>query len=279
MALFGKKCAICGGKAGMLSNKAIQGGVICGDCAGKLSPFFDGFKSADATQIATQIQAREQNRVALERFQPTKAWGVKKYQVAMQFIYDAEQRAFVVVEGPEESFRERNPDIIRFDQVRDVWLEVVENWSEDGGQYAPNGVGQLLQDRYKEVFWRYDFILHIELSHPYLREIAYPMNFKTTVMQVPQRGFVYRRGLEMGGEYRGEDISALANALDRTESRERTSIDLNRKLDVVLLRRKSQSLGEKIIQGFEDEVYLKKIDNMCAHVRRAERIRALTLGL
>lgn len=75
-------------------------------------------------------ESKKENRKLLEQFQVTKAWGVKKYRTAMQFIYDETHRCFVVVEGPEETFREREPYVIRFDQVNSVALEVDEYWSE-----------------------------------------------------------------------------------------------------------------------------------------------------
>ena len=62
-------------------------------------------------------RALEENRAKLDSFQVTKAWGIKKYGPAMQFIYDENAKQFVVVEGPEETFRERNPFIVGFDQV------------------------------------------------------------------------------------------------------------------------------------------------------------------
>ena len=101
----------------------------------------------------------EENRRLLDEFNVTKAWGIKKYRVATQFVYDADKRQFVVVEGPVEDpsvdFRDKNPDVISFDQVKDVWLEVDEYWTEGNGEFEPRPVNQnLLQEKYKDVFWR-----------------------------------------------------------------------------------------------------------------------------
>ena len=233
---------------------------------------------ASAADIIAQIDAREKNRRALEDFQVTKAWGVKKYRVAMQFIYDAEKRCFVVVEGPEETFRERNPDIIRFDQVRNIWLEIKEGWSESGDQYAPASNRILTQDKYDEVFWRYDFYLNFALDHPYLTQIRYPMNFKTTVIQVPQRFFLFKRGLELGGEYQGEELAYQADRLEAMSGKEEAMIRLKNYSDIILLKYKDQTTAEHAVQGIKDAVYLKKIENAAAHVRRAERISRLILG-
>lgn len=115
----------------------------------------------------------------------TKAWGVKKYPVAMQFIYDEPHQWFVVVEGPENTFKEREPYVVRFDQVESVAVEVDEYWSESGDRYAPKGQGILTQDMYKKVYWRYDFYLIIRTQHPCVKTIRNKMNFRTTIMKVP----------------------------------------------------------------------------------------------
>ena len=278
MGLFSKKeCAVCGGKAG-LGSKSLADGSLCKDCRQKLSPWFDAFSETSQESIRAQIEAREENRKALEDFNVTKAWGIKKYRVAMQFIYDQEQRCFVVVEGPEESFRERNPDIIRFDQVRNVWLEVEEGWSETGDQYAPASNRILTQDKYDEVFWRYDFYLNIALDHPYIEKIRYPMNFKTTVIQVPQRFFMFKRGLELAGEYEGEEIAYQADRLDAMAGKEDALIRLGKYSDIIRLKYKDQSLPERLVRDVKNDLYIQKIENVAAHVRRADRIRRLVLG-
>ena len=55
----------------------------------------------------------ESNRRALDSFTVTKAWGIKKYRPAMQFVFDQDRRQFVVVEGPVDDpsvdFRDKNP--------------------------------------------------------------------------------------------------------------------------------------------------------------------------
>ena len=69
---------------------------------------------------------QQENLKRLEsEFDVTKALGVKKYPEATQFIYDKERRCFVVVEGPEDTFKSKNPYIIDFDQVKDAYVEVL----------------------------------------------------------------------------------------------------------------------------------------------------------
>ncbi len=288
MGLFSKKCSVCGGTAGALSSRKIENGVLCGDCVNKLSPWFDGLRNANEADIRSQISFRQQNRKNLDSFRVTKAWGVKKYRTALQFVYDGESRQFVIVEGPVEDpdvdFREKNPDIISFDQVKDVWLEVDEYWTEGKGEFEPKPIDQrLTQDKYDEVFWRYDFYLNLETTHPYAERIRYKMNFKPTILKIPQRGPVFRRGVDIGGNYRGEEIDILAARLEAFGGREEKIEEGKKLIDVFLLKNKGEGSLEKIRDGLikdaGNEIYFRKIANMGAHAARAARISKLLLGM
>ena len=229
----------------------------------------------------------EENRRLLDEFNVTKAWGIKKYRVATQFVYDADKRQFVVVEGPVEDpsvdFRDKNPDVISFDQVKDVWLEVYEYWTEGNGEYEPRPVNQnLLQEKYKDVYWRYDFYLNIETDHPYAGTIRYQMNFKPTITKVPQHGIFFKRGVGIGGTYRGEEIEQLALELQAFGEDEQKIEDVKKKLDIILVKNKGKTLlqgvGDNLIRDAKNEIYFKKLANMGAHVDRADRISKLLLG-
>ena len=228
----------------------------------------------------------EENRRKLDAFRVTKAWGIKKYRTAMQFVYDEERRQFVVVEGPVEDpsidFRDKNPDVIGFDQVRDVWLEVDEYWTEGKGEFEARPLSQnLTQDRYKEVYWRYDFYLNIRTEHPYAGTIRYQMNFKPTITRVPQRGIFYRRGVGIGGTYRSEELRQLALELQAFDENEQKAAEFRKKLDVVLLKNKNRSILEAVSDGLvrdaSNELYFRKLANMGAHAAREDRISRLLL--
>lgn len=286
MGLFSKNCAICGDSGGALSSKKLSDGHICGKCISKLSPWFDDFKSSSAEDIRRQLHYREENREKLSDFEVTKAWGIKKYVDAMQFVYDAPKRQFVVCKGPAErteDFADRNPDIISFDQVKDVWLEVDEYWTEGNGEFETKPFNQnLTQDKYKEVYWRYDFYLGIKTDHPYAGEIRYKMNYKPTIMKVPNNGIFFRRGIGIGGMYRGDELAELAAQLEGFADSEANAAELRRKMDVLLLRNKDRSIMYSVKAGItravNEEIYFKKIGNMGAHVQRAARISILLLS-
>ena len=286
MGLFSKKCSICGDSGNMLTSKKLTDGHLCGNCKKRLSPWFDDFKHASTDEIREQIAYRENNRKELDDFQVTKYWGVKKYRVANQFVYDKARKEFVIVEGPidDESvnFRDKNPDIIHFDQVQDVWLEVDEYWTEGDGEYEARPLNQnLTQDKYKDVFWRYDFYLNFVTTHPYAKSIRYKMNFKPTIMKVPQRGIFFKRGLGIGGTYRGDEIELLAMQLESFENKEEKAEVFKRKMDILLLKNKDKGLVESVRDGLirdaSNRIYFKKLTNMGAHASRAARISKLVL--
>ena len=225
--------------------------------------------------------AREMNKTKLDGFKVTKALGIKKYESAMQFIYDNENKQFAVVEGPEETFRERDPWVIDYSQVTRVALEVEESWSEEKGQYAPDGYGILLQDKYDEVWWRYEFYAIIETTHPYAGTIRYPMNFKKTIIQVPNsNGIFCRRGLEINGVYEGEKLDELIAKMEELQLTEPKNLTFKRIM--------SRPIGEKrdlldmVAQDLKDDYnadkYMKAINNMTVHIKRVRRIREITMG-
>lgn len=228
-----------------------------------------------------------ENRRMLDEFTVTRAWGVKKYRPAMQFVYDQVHSRFVVVEGPVEDpsvdFRDKDPDVVSFDQVKDVWLEVDEYWTEGKGEYEPRPVQTITQDRYKDVYWRYDFYLNIDTDHPYAGTIRYQMNFKPTITKVPEKwGIFYRRGVGIGGTYRGEEISQLALELQAFDEDEQKAADYKKKLDIILVKNSGKSIFEgvrdNLVRDAKNGLYFARLANMGAHVARADRISRLLLG-
>lgn len=54
-----KECAICGTELGLLGKTKINEGYLCKECAGKLSPYFHGYRSSTAaTSVSNSPTAR-----------------------------------------------------------------------------------------------------------------------------------------------------------------------------------------------------------------------------
>lgn len=234
-----------------------------------------GLFSKDKTPSAEELAAREVNREKLECFNMTRSWGIKKYATATQFIYDEEMKAFVVVEGPDESFKEREPWVIDFDEVEDAWLEVDEWWSKEGKQFDKyHDYHRLLQEDYKNVFWHYDLYMNIKTKHEYAGTIRYKMNYRTNILKVPGFSFFVHRGLELSGEFRGREIKEQSEKLESFCDKIKGNVKNEKTFDI-LTHRRPDSIADRLKEDLTDEWYISRIENVDAHVKRAYRISAL----
>lgn len=232
-------------------------------------------KKADEVSNDERI-ARQENREKLEGFHITKALGVKKYEAAMQFIYDEERRQFVVVEGPAETFRERNPWVVDYDQVEDVWLEVEEYWTESGDAYAVKGFGRLLAEDYSKVYWRYNFFLNIQTTHPYAKTLRFQMNYKENVFRLPTFNIFIHRGLELNGKIKCENIPQQVERLEKFAVDCDKAIRSGRVLDT-LRGTRPDVFFEKLLKDGKEDYYVGRIENVCKHLKRAEKIYHILL--
>ena len=124
MGLFDKKfCDICGEKIGLLGNRKVEDGNVCSKCVKKLSPFFKERKKSTVSDIKNQLQYREENRVKLNSFNPTRTFGNRT-----KVYIDEPQQQFVV--SRQRDYREANADIIALSQVTGARYNVEEHRSE-----------------------------------------------------------------------------------------------------------------------------------------------------
>lgn len=225
-----------------------------------------------------ELAAQEANKEVLEKFNPTASWGVKKKQPSTQFMYDEVMRSFVVVDGPDETFRERNPIVIGFDEVEDVFLEVDEWWTEDGNKFNKfhdNHI--LLQENYSKVFWHYDFYLNIKTTHPFCENIRYQMNFDTNVLKIPGIHLFVKRGLELNGKFRGKEINEQVKRLEEFAEKIKGNVKTERTVDF-LMGNRPDGILDKMKQDYTEDWYISRIENVTNHVKRAARISKLLLS-
>lgn len=225
-----------------------------------------------------ELAAKEANLQVLEKFNPTASWGVKKWQPSTQFMYDENMKAFVVVDGPDETFKERNPFVINFDEVEDVYLEVDEWWTEDGNKFNKfHNPHILLQENYSKVFWHYDFYLNIKTTHPFCEHIRYQMNHDTNVLKVPGIHLFYHRGLELNGEFRGKEIKEQSARLEEFAEKIKGNVKVERAVDIITGQRPDGIL-DKMKKDYTEDWYISRIENVNNHVKRAARISKLLMG-
>ena len=221
-----------------------------------------------------EIEFQQENLDRLEsNFDATKAMGVKKYADAMQFIYDKERRCFVVVEGPEDDFKSRNPYIIDFDQVKDAYVEVEEFWTEKPDKFDIKAPMQnsLKMGDFDKVFWRYNIIMHIETTHTYEKHIKYQMNYNTIITRISGLRLISRRGLELHGEYRGEEIKKESERIAEFAAQQQEAVGKDKMFDLVTGNR-SESLLERMTVDYFEQKFVDRMNNISKHLDRAYRI-------
>ncbi len=230
-------------------------------------------------ETAEDLMAADLNRSRLEQFNMTKAWGVKKVATAMQFIYDEEHRWFTAVEGPETAFKEKNPWVVDFDQVTDVYLEVDEWWTENDDKYNFFRDRHVLKmEDYSKVFWRYDFYMVIETTHPQAKTIRYKMNTSSLITKVQGLHLFVRRGWELNGKYKGKALDEQIERMEKLYDNETAALAKERGLDVLTGRKREEGLLEGAVKDLVEDRYVKRIQFAVDHMKRVKRVRKLLLG-
>ncbi|MBO6052213.1 MAG: DUF4428 domain-containing protein [Clostridia bacterium] len=191
MALFEKKnCSVCGAKIGLLGGHKLSDGNLCKDCAKKLSPWFSDYKSTPTESIRAQLADREENRKRLSVFKTTKCFGEFG-----AIVIDEDARVFTAIEDSAASLFgerkeitdiaqiiDRNPDVVRFDQVTDVDIDIVQTQHEE--KQTVNG--QQVSYNPKHITYMYVFYAVIKLNHPYIPSMRVQLN--NNAVQIPNEG-------------------------------------------------------------------------------------------
>lgn len=191
MALFDKKnCSVCGARIGLLGGHKLSDGNLCSDCAKKLSPWFSDYRTAAADSIRAQLADREENRKRLAVFKTTKCFG--EYG---SIIIDEDAGVFAAIEDSAASLFgarkeitdisqiiDRNPDVVRFDQVTDADIEIVQTQREE--KQTVNG--QEVSYNPKHILYMYMFYAVIRLDHPYISSMRIQLN--NDAVQIPNEG-------------------------------------------------------------------------------------------
>lgn len=240
------------------------------------------FKKKEDPEVAAAKEAAvAANASRLEAFNMTKALGVKKVATAEQFIYDEEKRQFCVVDGPAETFKDRKPIIVDYDDVEEVYLEVEEFWTENGGKFDFPGYGILLQENYKKVFWHYNLVVHIITKNAAAKHIEFKMNTSPIIVKILGRGLFVQRGMEMNGTYQPDQMDALSAKIAELAEQQMKQYRAGEVYDMITLKHKDEPLLKSAIKGamkdMQEDVYIKRIENASKHIQRASKIAKMLL--
>ena len=166
MGLFDKKyCDICGNEIKLLGNRKLDDGNMCKDCAAKLSVWFTGRRHTTVAAIKEQLEYRARNEELLKSFNPTKIIG-KRYKVYI----DENKRQFAVTSS--SNWRGANPDLISFDDVRDIKITIDEDRDEEKYKDANGNSVSYDPPKYE---YEYRFDVNISVNNKFFDDMDFEL--------------------------------------------------------------------------------------------------------
>lgn len=185
MGLFDKKyCDICGNEIKFLGNRKLDDGNMCKDCAAKLSPWFTGRRHTTVAAIKEQLEYREKNKEQLQFFNPSKIIG-KRYKVYI----DEGKRLFAV--SSSTNWRNDNPDLISFDNVREIKVDISEDRDEIMDE---NDKGEEISFDPPKYEYEYTFRVNIGVINKFFDDMDFEL---TSDRPEDPNGEVYNEYLQM----------------------------------------------------------------------------------
>ena len=180
MGLFKKEeCCLCGGKTGMLDKKCPDG-KICKDCKNKLSVWFEDYKDTPKLLLEAQIKSRESYIDFAKTLNFNKIFG--EYGV---ILIDEEKRLFIAFPSTSKGLFgnqrkvtslddviDLGPDIIPFDAVEDIEIDITETSREEKQTVD----GQQVSFNPPHILYMETFTLRIKLDHPYIKSVYIQLN-------------------------------------------------------------------------------------------------------
>ena len=176
MGLFEKKfCDICSDKIGILGNRKLENGNLCGKCAKLLSPFFGERRRSTVEDIKNQLAYREENKKAVAAFNTTRALGR-----GTKVLLDEDKGKFIV--SAARKLEDENPDVINFSQVTGCNIDINENKTE---QKQKDAEGKSVSYNPQRFTFSYDFNIIINVNTPWFNEIRFRLNSSTIKIEPP----------------------------------------------------------------------------------------------
>ena len=171
-----KDCEICGKEVGVFGYKKLEDGEICKDCVKLLSPWFDDRRHSTVEQIKAQLAYREENRMALGDFRPTKTFG-ERAKIYVEYQNDVPSRFAVTRYG---DLMDENADLIRFTDVISFQTDIEEDRDEIKRENAQGEMVSYNPPRYN---YQYDFKVEIQVNNPYFDDIRIQLNANSVELE------------------------------------------------------------------------------------------------
>jgi len=217
--MFAKKfCDVCGGKIGLLGNRKLDDGNLCGDCAKKLSPFFSDRRRSTVADIKDQLEYREQNKAAVAAFRATRTLGS-----GTKVLLDEDNGKFIVTKA--RRLEDENPDVLEFSQVTGCNIDISES-SKELKDKGPDGKEKsFYPPRYE---YEFDINCVIHVHHQWFNEISFKVNSSSIKVQTTGARTTSVGGPEIGRrstDYRAAEAlgNEIKNALTQVRRDVRAS--------------------------------------------------------
>ena len=186
MGLFDKKyCDICGEKIRLLSNRKLDDGNLCKECAKKLSPWFQERRHSTVEEIRRQLAYREQNKEMVQKFNVTRQISTKTYNV---FIDDT-QGNFTIAHKLDVK---ENPDIVPLSAVLQCKMDIEQDRKEE--TYTKDG--KTISYDPPVYKYEYQYRMKIQVRSPWFDDMDFRLhNFsieqddRAEIMEIERAGY------------------------------------------------------------------------------------------
>ncbi|MCQ2465806.1 MAG: hypothetical protein MJ095_09505 [Oscillospiraceae bacterium] len=165
MSLFGKKkCCSCGENIVTIYRKKLPCGLLCEKCSHEISPFVKSIRFTDTEKLRDHMAYRKENAELLEKFQITRIIGEKT-----RIVIDDRNGLFLIADC--DRWSDRQPDVIRFDQVTgfDEYIEAIES-----GDYYESSKG--IATDLPEGYMTCNFSFTLTVDSPWFDVISMQIN-------------------------------------------------------------------------------------------------------
>ena len=167
MGIFDKKfCDVCEAKIGLLGNRKLEDGNLCGDCAKKLSPFMTDRRRTSLEEIKQHLAYREANKQEVAAFNLTRQFGERK-----KVLMDDSKGKFIVTSS--SRWQSENPDVMALSQIVSCTIDIRETREE---LKTEDGQGNSISYNPPRFEFFYDFYLMLNINSPFFDEIEAQLN-------------------------------------------------------------------------------------------------------
>jgi len=167
LGIFDKKfCDVCGEKIGLLGNRKLEDGNLCGDCAKKLSPFTTDRRRTPLAEIKQHLAYREANKQSVAAFQLTRQFGERE-----KVLIDDSKGQFIVTAS--SRWQSENPDVMALSQLVSCTVDIRKTRKELETEDSEGNSVSCNPPRFE---YFYDFYLMLNVNSPFFDEIEVHLN-------------------------------------------------------------------------------------------------------